>query len=186
MTRVGRISFQLVLLFGFWMALTDQHEPLFIGLGLITAVTVTVLTQGIVATVLTESKAPDRQLGRLRHLWWGLVFVVWLLGRIVAASVQLAWFAINDRRPFEPRFVRFHTEMQRPLSRVVLALTITVVPGTLTVHLEGDEYLVHSLLPTSADDLASARMQNLIGRWLGEAPEPPPELRWHEAGRQAP
>jgi multicomponent Na+:H+ antiporter subunit E len=116
--------------------------------------------------------------GRLRRVVWFLFFLGWLMGRIVAASVQVAYFALNPRLPFEPTFVRFRTTMRRPLSRVILAVAITIVPGTLTVHLEGDEYLVHAALPKSAGDLASGRMQNLIGRFLGEDAEPPPELEW--------
>jgi multicomponent Na+:H+ antiporter subunit E len=168
---------QFAVLFAFWLMLSDQRSPLFLVLGATAAAAVTLVTQPIVATALVSDSAAAGP-GSLRRAVWFGYFVVWLLVRIVAASVQVAYFALNPRLPFEPTFVRFRTTMRRPLSRVILAVAITVVPGTLTVHLRDDEFLVHAALPKSADDLASGRMQNLIGRFLGEQPEAPPELEW--------
>lgn len=167
---------QFVVLFGFWLMLTDQHRPLFWILGALSAGLVTLTTNRIQATVLHQPSTGF--VTWLRHLAWFAVFLGWVFGRIVAASVQMAYFALHPGIPFQPRFVLFHTELQRPLSRVVLAVAITLVPGTITVRLEGDEYLVHTLMPGSADDLASGRMQTMVGRWLGEKPEPPPQLFW--------
>jgi multicomponent Na+:H+ antiporter subunit E len=167
---------QVVVLFAFWSVLSDQRRPLFFAMGLVTALVVSLLTNRIVATVLT---GPSGSVGdRLARSWWFVVFAVWVLWKIVGASVQVAYFAIHPGLPFRPGFVRFETAMQRPLSRVVLATAITIVPGTMTVRLDGSTYLVHALLPDAFDDLRDARMQNMIGRFLGEAPENPPHITW--------
>jgi multicomponent Na+:H+ antiporter subunit E len=171
---------QFAVLFAFWLVLSDQRNALFLALGVASAGGVTLLTRRIVATVLVSDRAGGPG-GLLRAVWF-VYFVGWLLGRIVAASIQVAYFALNPRLPFEPNFVRFRTTMRRPLSRVILAVAITIVPGTLTVHLRNDEFLVHAALPKAADDLANGRMQNLIGRFLGEEEEAPPELEWLPAG----
>ncbi|HPA61444.1 MAG TPA: Na+/H+ antiporter subunit E [Clostridia bacterium] len=39
----------------------------------------------------------------------------------------------------------FHTKLQTKAARVALADCITLTPGTITVHLHEDEYLVHCL-----------------------------------------
>jgi multicomponent Na+:H+ antiporter subunit E len=176
MTTTRNALVQFGILFSFWLVLSDQRSVLFLVLGAASAGLVTLTTHRILDTVLVT--AGTRAPGRMRRAVWFVFFAGWLIARIVAASVQVAYFALNPRLPFEPTFVRFHTTMRRPLSRVILAVAITIVPGTLTVHLEGDQYLVHAALPKSADDLASGRMQNLIGRFLGEEPESPPTLEW--------
>jgi multicomponent Na+:H+ antiporter subunit E len=173
---------EFVVLFGFWLVLSDQRSALLLGLGALSAALVTLATHRIVGTVLVSVGAGAPR--RLRRLWWFVVFLGWLLVRIVAASIQVAYFALNPRLPFEPAFVRFHTQMERPLGRVFLAVAITVVPGTLTVHLEGDEFLVHAAIPSAVDDLVDARMQNMIARFIGEDPEPPPELEWFHTGER--
>jgi multicomponent Na+:H+ antiporter subunit E len=176
MRRFPGFLLQFVVLFGFWLLLSDQRRPLFLITGALSAFAVALITNRTVGTVLD---APHGSLGdRFRRAWWFLVFAAVVLWKILAASAQVAYFAINPALPFRPGFVRFRTTMERPLSRVILAIAITVVPGTLTVRVDGDRFLVHALLPDAFDDLRSAQMQNMIGRFLGEAPEAPPDIEW--------
>jgi multicomponent Na+:H+ antiporter subunit E len=167
---------QFAILFGFWLALSDEWRPLFFAIGALSAAVVTATTNRILGSVL---QTPGAHLsGALARLGWFFVYVGWMFSRILVASGQQARFALHPGLPFQPRMVRFRTTMKRPLSRVVLANSITSVPGTMTVRLDDDEYLVHTLIPGSADDLISARMQNMVARFLGEEPEAPPEMVW--------
>jgi len=178
-SRTRRWSAALVefaILLGFWMAISDQYRPLFIAMGVVSAAVVTALTSRIVVTVLA-----DRPTGlgeRVRRIGWLGVFALWLMWSIARSSVQIARFVVDRRRPFQPRFVMFETQLERPISRVMLAVAITLVPGTMTVRLVGDRYLVHTLIPGSADDLASGRMQSFVARVTGEQPEAPPTMYW--------
>lgn len=167
---------QLGALLAFWLILSGKLEPLFVLMGLASAAAVTALTHPILVVVMADP--PARRGHRLRRAGWLVVFVVWLLWSIIVASLQVALFVVHPRRAFRPRFVMFETELERPVSRVVLALAITVVPGTMTVRLVGNRYLVHSLITGSAADLASGRTQSLIARVTGEGPQPPPTMRW--------
>jgi multicomponent Na+:H+ antiporter subunit E len=174
-SRIGALL-QFALLLAFWLLLSGEWRPLFVAMGVVSSALVTMLTYPLLRESLSsDGPAPGR---RLVRAGWGIVFVAWLLWRIVVASAQVANFALRPSLPFQPRFVRFTTKMRRPLSRVVLANSITLVPGTLTVRLDGDGYLVHCLIPGATDDLESARMQNLIGRFTGEVPEPPPTMEF--------
>jgi multicomponent Na+:H+ antiporter subunit E len=169
-------AIQFVVQLAFWLALSGQYRPLFVAIGAVSSLGITIVTNRIVATVLAGPSGSIAN--RLARTWWFSVFAGWVLWKIVGASVQVAYFAIHPGLPFRPGFVRFRTSMQRPLSRVVLATAITLVPGTMTVRLDGDRFLVHALLPDAFDDLRSARMQNMVARFLGEAPEDPPEISW--------
>jgi multicomponent Na+:H+ antiporter subunit E len=177
---------QFSLLMGFWLLLSDEWRPLFFAFGAASAAAVTALTHHVVATVTEPDRV--RPLGAprgVRRLGWLAVYVGWMLGRILVASSQVAYFALHPGLPFRPRFVRFRTELERPLARVALASSITLVPGTTTVRIDGDELLVHTLIPGSADDLASGRMQAIVARAFGEVPEPPPEMHWGELIEEA-
>ncbi len=46
---------------------------------------------------------------------------------------------------WKPALVRFKTDLKTKQARVVLANSITLTPGTITVTLEEDEYVVHCL-----------------------------------------
>lgn len=179
MRRWGAAAAQVVILFGFWLILSDQWRPLFLGMGLAAAVAVTSVTHRIVATVVDP--VPGSPAGGprgLRRLWWMGAYALWMLWRVLLASGGVAYFALHPGLPFRPRFVRFSTELQRPLSRVLLAISINLVPGTLVIRLDGNELLVHTLIPGSADDLASGQSQNMVARAMGEGHQPAPRMHW--------
>ena len=51
----------------------------------------------------------------------------------------------SSRYELEPALVTFRTTLQSESARVLLANSITLTPGTITVSLDGDEYMVHCL-----------------------------------------
>jgi multisubunit Na+/H+ antiporter MnhE subunit len=159
-----------------WLLLSDQRGWLFLAMGAGSAALVTALTHRVVVDVLGD---PAGRAGHLvARVGWALVFLAWVSWNVVVASTQIAYLVVNRRRPFRPRFVVFDCALRRPLSRALLALTITLVPGTMTVRQSGGRYLVHVLVDGGADDLASGRMQTLIGRITGEGLQPAPEMHW--------
>jgi multicomponent Na+:H+ antiporter subunit E len=167
---------QFLVLFGFWLLLSGQYRPLFFALGAVSAAAVTALTHRIVSTVLEEPAGHVlRWIGRAG---WFLVYAGWMLWSIAAASVQIALGVLNVGRPFAPEFVEFDSGLRRPLSNVMVAVSITLVPGTQTLELEGDHFLVHALTRSNADDLATAKLQNMIARITGEDRVAEPAMAW--------
>ena len=180
MRRPGVAVLLFLALFGFWLALSGQLNALFVGMGLASAAVVTLLTHGIVADALGTTRPRGRVAYRL---WRALVYLVWLVGRIVVASAQLAVLVLHPRTSIEPSVLRFSTTLEHPVARTILANSITLVPGTMTLQLTGDEYVVHALVPAAADDLVSGRMQAIIGRIFLEDVGVAPDVVW-ERGAQ--
>ena len=52
---------------------------------------------------------------------------------------------LSPRLTPEPRLVRFRTDLKSGLAKVMLANSITLTPGTITVTVEGNEFLIHCL-----------------------------------------
>ncbi len=166
------IIVQFVVLSAFWFALSGRTDPLFVVSGLTTAAAVTALTHRITRSYLPADRR-SRPLAQLPAAGLRAVgFAVWMAGRVLTASVQLAAIALSPRMPLEPCTVRFRTELRRPLARTTLANAISLVPGTLTVDIDGDEIVVHALSPRQVDDLVSGRLQNKVAALFLEAPQP--------------
>jgi multicomponent Na+:H+ antiporter subunit E len=177
MTRTRIVLF--LVLVAFWFVLSDQYTPLFVVMGLASAALVTWLTAPLLATVLGTER---RQLSRLPlRLWHTGAYLGWLTYSVFSSAIQVAWIVINPRVPPEPRMLRFRTSLDSRLARVILANTISLVPGTLTVRLEGDEYLVHALVPAAAENLLDGSMQTRIARMFFEEGERAIEPRWEPA-----
>jgi multicomponent Na+:H+ antiporter subunit E len=104
-------------------------------------------------------------------------FVVWLVWNVVKANIQVARIILHPRLPIEPQLLVFETRLKSDLAKVLVANSITLTPGTITVDLDERRFLVHSLAPGSAGTVTGAALQNMVGSVFGEAPEPPPEIR---------
>lgn len=160
-------------LFVFWFVLSERTEPLFLITGLITALVVTAATHRLIDRYVWADSDPLSTYVLPVVLWRLVMFAVWIAGRILVASVQLAVIALSPKMPLDPCTVRFRTELRRPMARALLANSISLVPGTLTVDIEGDEFVVHALAPDQVDDLVSGRLQNRVARVFFEVEQPP-------------
>jgi multicomponent Na+:H+ antiporter subunit E len=74
-----------------------------------------------------------------------LTYAVTLVWEIVKANFATIHMILTYREENEPVLVRFKTRLKTDTARAYLANSITLTPGTITVTLTGDEYLVHAL-----------------------------------------
>jgi multicomponent Na+:H+ antiporter subunit E len=167
---------QFLLLLAFWLLLSGQYDPVFIGMGVGSAALVTALTRRLLEPTL----GPD--LGGLRafprRAWRFAVYITWLVGRIPPAGLQIAYHVLHPKVPIDPGVLRFRTGLQSPTARTILANSITLVPGTMTLEVDEDEFIVHAFIPSAADDLASAAMQNKIADLFLEEHDAAPHVVW--------
>lgn len=178
--RRARIEL-FVLLLAFWLVLSDQPTVPLLTLGVLSAAGVAWLTGAHFERIVPASR-PAVWRTPMR-LWRFAVYGAWLLWRVLVSSVDVAWLVLHPRMPVEPYFLRFRTGLTSPVARTTLANSITLVPGTMTVRLDGDEFLVHALWPGAADDLRSGAMQRRVAVVFGEPREEGPvPLRWEPAG----
>ena len=52
-----------------------------------------------------------------------------------------------------PQMVEFDSKLEKEFSKFILANSITLTPGTVTVRVEGSRFLVHSLTAKLAEGL---------------------------------
>ena len=72
-------------------------------------------------------------------------YVIVLVKEIVKANFAVMHMILSEREELEPALVSFHSDMKTSTGRALLANAITLTPGTITVSLEGSEYVVHCL-----------------------------------------
>lgn len=170
--RTLRDVVRFALLLAFWLLLSGQYDPLFIGMGVVSAAFVTLVSRRLLDTLGPGRDAPPIHLGRL------VVYVGWLLGRMAVSAVEVAWIITHPRQRPQPGVVRFTTQLPTPLERTLLANSITLVPGTMTLDVDGDELTVHAFTPGSAGDLASGEVQTRIAAIFHHDRQPAPAMRW--------
>lgn len=173
MRKTVRIALLFGLLLGFWLLLSGRFDPLFLGMGVVAAGASTWLG----ASLLNHTVGRPEQHPRV-HLFWLLTLLGWLIGRMTVGAMQVARIVLDPRFPPRPGVSQFRTQLRSPAARTMLATAITLVPGTITLEVNGDLFTVHSFTPNAVDDLADARMQNRIAAAFRDADQPAPTLTW--------
>ena len=86
-----------------------------------------------------------KDLAGVKKLGKVLLYVVILVVEIVKANRQVIHYILTSKYEIEPVLVKFRTKLKKDSSRAVLANSITLTPGTITVSLTENEYVVHCL-----------------------------------------
>jgi len=177
--RLVSVALQFSLLFGFWLILSGHFDAEYITIGALSAGLITFLTNDLFHSALRYGEKVEIKT-RLVFLQLGrfLLYLPWLLSRIIMANIQVAYLVLHPRMPIEPVLLLFRTRMRKGIAQVTLANSITLTPGTITVSLENGNYIIHTLKPPLAQELVEAVMQNKIATVYLEGKEPPPATRW--------
>lgn len=72
---------------------------------------------------------------------YGIILII----EILKANRQVLHFIMTPRYQVEPQIVHFRSRLKTELGQVILANSITLTPGTITVKLENNEFYVHCL-----------------------------------------
>ncbi len=152
------IAFALFL--AFWILITASVSWDNILRGLTVSLLVTLTLRFVLRTKLPEDITLLFLLVRFP------LFLVMLAWDVIKANVNLAYLLLKPRLEVDPVMVRFRTELRGDFRKTVLADSITVTPGTLTVDARGDELLVHCLTPSHKDGLLQRRHCERMVLWL--------------------
>ncbi len=74
-----------------------------------------------------------------------LRYVVLLVREIIKANMGVVKLILTQKEEVDPVLVSFETDLQTGPGKMLLANAITLTPGTITVSLEENRYVVHCL-----------------------------------------
>lgn len=150
-------------LFFLWLILSGQYDLFHITLGIISCLIVTWFSGDL---LFADSKAT----GLFRHGLRMLGYFPWLLYQIFLANLHILYIVCHPRMMelIDPRIIRFQSRLTHELPLVILANSITLTPGTITVYVSVDgDFQVHAIDQKSGDPLPG-EMEGRISRALEE------------------
>ena len=83
------------------------------------------------------------------------LYIAVLIREIIKAALAVMKLALNPRKKPDPVIVGFHSGYQTDFQNVLLANSITLTPGTLTLFQEGDYFVIHCLRREFAEGLST-------------------------------
>ena len=104
-----------------------------------------------------------------RTLWRFAWYAPYLIWQIVKSNVSVAYVVLHPRMPISPRLVEFETPLGMEPAQVLLAQSITLTPGTVTVDVWNGRFLVHALFQGAAEGVTGGEMPDKVARVFGTA-----------------
>lgn len=156
-------------LFGFWLLLSGTFQVKFLIYGILTAV--------ISAFVTYPLLLMPNEDGTKKYFVFGLnpvkllLYFFWLMWQLVLANVDVLEATVRPEIEINPRIVKFRYQTDNPMAKVILANSITLTPGTVTIDVTDDGiFTIHALTDGAADGLKGG-MQEKVGWLLSEPVE---------------
>ena len=108
--------------------------------------------------------SPRNDIILCKRLFLLLHYVFVLVVEILKANGAVFRMIYSAKYNIEPAVVHFKTTLHSTFARVLLANSITLTPGTITVSLKDDEYVVHCLDKELAMGIDSSIFVKLLER----------------------
>ena len=146
-----QVVLSTLLLFGTWLLLTADLAPenLLIGAGASVLISLMFRRVEVLRGIRLSPKS----------FVFFVLYVFVLLFEIIKANLDVARRVVMPRIPINPGIVEVKTRLKTPIARMVLANSITLTPGTLTVAVAKDTLLVHWIDVKGKGDVTKATQE---------------------------
>lgn len=138
-----------------WWALTDGRADSW-GVGAVSILAAVILSLRLLPPVPTYVS----RIGLLR-------FVIFFFDQSLRGGIQVAWFALRPRLALRPGIHEILLRMPEGIGRVLLTNTLSLLPGTLSVGLEGNCLCLHVLDEQAQAEAEVRRAEIRVAHMLG-------------------
>lgn len=143
-----------VLLVVSWLLWSGMFTPLLLGFGAFSCLLILYLAK--------QMRYFDTETYSFRYGIRLFGYWTWLAVEVVKSSLQVARIVLHPRLPISPQVVDIKATAGHPVDQVLLANSITLTPGTLSLDVYNGIIKVHALTEEGADDLMSGEMDRRV------------------------
>jgi len=86
-----------------------------------------------------------RKLFHPKRYFWLIIYIIYFTWECVKANFDVAYRVLHPAMPVRPGIVKVKLTLKRSLARTILANSITMTPGTITVDIIDDILYVHCI-----------------------------------------
>ena len=143
----------------FWLANSGHYTALLLSFGVVSIALAVYVAHRM--DVIDHEAQPLHLTARLPG------YFLWLSKEIIVSNLLVVKHIWLGNGSISPEFATLKVSQQSDMGKVIYANSITLTPGTVTVELEGDKFLVHALLGQSIKDLESGEMDRRVSKLEG-------------------
>ena len=155
------------MLFALWFVMSQKTEPKFIIIGLVSSTAIALLCRRTLC--MPGIKTGEDHYFLEVSLFRTVSYLLWLIVQIAKSAVYVAGISLSDKSEVDPSVVFFRADYDSPYARAMLANSITLTPGTITIDITDDGvYSVHALTRELREGLLDGSMQQKVAHAFGE------------------
>jgi len=158
MKRAPAVASTAAVLMMIWLGLTMTLSLQEVLLGVVVSILVAAATHGS----LTGNALPLLSPGRLIA---ALGYVAFFMGQMVKANIDIFLRVFRPVIPIRPGIVEARLRLKSPRARAIVANSITLTPGTLTMDMKDDRIFVHWVFLPEGD--VHKRTQEMVDSFAG-------------------
>lgn len=148
-----------LLLFFFWMILNGRLTAEIVILGLIFAALVYAFVWKFMGLTW------EREKSFWKHFLWGVQYIAILLKEIAVANLVVLKIVLSPKKKVHPVIVSFDAPLKNHILQAILADSITLTPGTITVRLYEEKFEVHCLDESMAEGINDSIFVKMLKKW---------------------
>lgn len=151
-----KVVIPFVLLLSFWLVLTPYITAESTIIGMIVCILVVLYSRDL---LFEEKEIPLYKLSNFINM---IKFIGVLIVEIFKANIDVAKIVLNPSLPIQPHFIKVPMMLKNDFNKVIYGNSVTLTPGTLTVDITEDEFIIHAL----TNDAAEAMKNSFIEQWV--------------------
>jgi multicomponent Na+:H+ antiporter subunit E len=86
-----------------------------------------------------------------QRYFWFIIYLFIFLWECIKANIDVAYRVLHPAMPIKPGIVKVKTTLKSDLAKTLLANSITMTPGTITVDIIDDYLYIHWIYVRSED-----------------------------------
>ena len=148
-----------LLLFFFWIILNGRLTVEIVVLGLMFAAIVYAFVLKFMGLTW------EREKSFWKHFLWDVQYIAILLKEIAVANLVVLKIVLSPKKKVHPVIVSFDAPLKNHILQAILADSITLTPGTITVRLYEEKFEVHCLDESMAEGINDSIFVKMLRKW---------------------
>lgn len=129
----------------FWLVNSGHYTPLVLGLGVVSVLFVVAISLGM---KLVDAESQPLHVAIKAPRYW-----LWLMGKLLYSNIDVTWRIWAGRGAISPERFSLKLLPKDDLLRVIVANSITLTPGTVSMNINDDEVDIHALTHDAMKDV---------------------------------
>ncbi len=164
--KVHFVKLMLIMML-MWLLLSGRFEAKFLIYGVATATICSIICMPLM--ILGGVTGEKKYFVFNFNFFHMILYLVWLAWQLILANIEVAKAVVSPDMKIDTEVVRFKVHFDNPMALTVLANSITLTPGTVTMNVTDDGiFEIHALTVGSAEGIVAGDMQVHVAKLFKE------------------